>query len=55
MIFHGLWYPISMRTMLGAWSFLKKSRILVSDQEFTQTMRMYGLGRTSGGYIKKGY
>lgn len=37
----------------GGLEFFQKSRILVSDQEFTQTMRMYGLGRTSGGYIKK--
>ena len=36
----------------GGLEFFKKSRILVSDREFTQTMRMYGLGRTSGGYIK---
>lgn len=37
----------------GGLEFFRKSRILVSDQEFTQTMRMYGLGRTSGGYIKR--
>lgn len=37
----------------GGLEYFRKSRILVSDEEFTQTMRMYGLGRTSGGYIKK--
>lgn len=37
----------------GGLEFFRKSRILVSDVEFTQTMQMYGLGRISGGYIKK--
>lgn len=37
----------------GGLEFFRESSILVSDKEFTQTMRMYALGNTGGGYIEK--